>query len=252
MSVAADTARTRTSRRQSLRLMMGAAMLPAMGMGFPLRAVAKGERFVPPAGPMRMSRTLLRDLSDGAEIVVRREWEVRFGRALDGYTVTGDQLSVEVQAPPTLQFLARIEKDREEAGLFPLSVTLNGMIADSSEPSEQPSFDLAIERTVERINKSDLSADKVRMSRQALSELQKTAAEFTTRVPRDLFRPQQLHWREDRKVNLPRGQTGPISVVFDARRNAATELMERTERQVISPLAGSSRTSSEIWELHWG
>lgn len=247
------------SRRRSLRVMGGAAMVPLLALGWPRLALGAQASFEPPAAPMRLSRTLVRDLPGGAEIMVRRRWMVEFRPSADGFTLSGQQTSVEVETPPTLGFLAQLEEKRIEAGLFPMALSPGGMIVtgDQAPDSEMPDsempdsemFDRAILAAARHIDHAGLPADDARQAIEALSALQKSAANLTSKVPRDLFRPLRPHWQVDRNIDLPNGRSGGIAVIFDARMDAAGQLMEQYERRVVSSIGSSSRTSSELWEL---
>lgn len=237
------------SRRQSMRLMIGAAILPTLVMGLPRLARAAGSGFDPPSGPMRLSRTLIRDLPDGAVISVRREWEVRFSPAADGFSVSGRQTAVEVEAPPVLEALRQLEKQRKETNLFPLMLLPSGLIAAGGQEADAELFDLAVAEAAKLINRSALSAGDASVTGKSLAVLQKSVAVLLSRVPHDLFRPGQSHWQDDREVVLPQGQTGTVSVMFNAQMNASGQLMEQSERRIVSTIGTSSRTSSETWEL---
>ena len=237
------------SRRQSLRAMIGAAVVPALALGFPRLVVAAGGQFDPPAAPMRLTRTLVRDLPDGAEISVKRDWEVRFIRTMAGFSLNGRQIAVEVEAPPALEFLGQLEKKRQESSLFPLALSPNGMIAADGQKPDSELFDLAIAGAAQRISQSALSADSARLTGESLAALQKSATDLISRLPLDLFRPGQLHWQDNRTVALPQGLTGTVSITFDSRLDAVGQLMEQSERRIVSSIGGSSRTSSEIWQL---
>ncbi|MXP44493.1 hypothetical protein [Allopontixanthobacter sediminis] len=237
------------SRRQSLRLIAGAAIMPLMAGAFPRIAAAAENPFDPPAIPMLLSRTVLRDLPDGAQISVHRSWEVRFERERDGFSVNGSQISVEVDAPPTLLALAQMEQSREEIGLFPMVLSTDGTVIGGEESPGSIWFDRAVSETAEQIEAARIPGTEAEKVLGALSALHRSATGLTGKVPRDLFRPRSLEWQLDRTMDLPGGLSGTIAVLFNARLDAAGGLMERCERQIVSTIGGSSRTSSEIWNL---
>ena len=240
------------SRRESLRMMTGAAVIPVLALGGPRLALGSEIPFEPPTSPMRLSRTLVRDLPDGAEILVKRCWAVVFAPAAGGFSLSGQQTSVEVETPQSLEFLAQLEKERVEAGLFPMALSPGGMIMAGEQRVASEIFDHAVAAAARQIDGAGLSPDDTRMTAQALSDLQKSAAELTSKVPHDLFRPDQPHWRINRNFDLPNGLSGSVAVTFDARMDAAGQLLEQCERRVISSIGSSSRTSSELWELARG
>lgn len=243
------------TRRKLLQLIAAAAVAPIIALNIPRSAMAAiGGQFDPPITPMLLSRTIVRELPDAAQIVVRRAWEVRFKPTATGFSVSGQQVSVEVEAPPALEFLAQLEEQRQETSLFPLMLSSAGMISSdgpetASDGDDAALLDLAIAEAAGRIEHSKASADAGGTARAFLSALQGSSTRLTSKVPRDLFRPQQSYWQNERTIELPQGLKGTVSVTFDARMNAAGELMERAERRVVSSIGGSSRTSSEVWEL---
>lgn len=241
------------SRRQSLKLLVGAAFTPGLALGRSHMAFAADTPFDPPAAPMRLTRRLIRGLPDGSEIQVERSWDIVFARTAGGFMVSGQQTSVTVETPPSLEFLAELERNRLETGLLPMALGPDGMIAGGEPETSSAFYDRAVAQAAARINRSGFSGDAAHRVRDALSALQKSLAEWGGKVPRDLFRPQQLHWQVLRGVDLPGGPgdnlAGQIAVTFDARMDAAGQLMEQRERRVVSTLGGSSQTSSEEWWL---
>ncbi|MDZ4308510.1 hypothetical protein [Allopontixanthobacter sp.] len=239
----------RQSRRESLRLIAGAAAMPMLAAVFPRFASAAVRAFDPPASPMNLTRTVLRDLPGGTRITVRRSWEVRFSRVEDGFSLTGRQISVDVDVPPRLQALAQMEQSREETGLFPMILSPDGVITGGEENPDSTWFDRAVGKAAEQIEGARMPEAETERIMAALSALQSSATGPTGKVPRDLFRPQPLQWQVNRDVELPGGLSGTIAVLFDARMDAAGQLMAQSERRILSAVGGSSRTSSEIWAL---
>lgn len=154
-----------------------------------------------------------------------------------------------MDTPPSLQFLAKIEQERIETGLFPITLSSGGMITTGEQNPSSEAFERAVMAAARHINQAALAADDARLTIEALSALQKSASELTSNLPSDLFRPRQPHWRVDRNIDLPNGLSGNVEVTFDARMDAAGQLMEHCERRIVSSIGGSSRTSSEMWEL---
>src|SRR5687768_14615177 len=115
-------------RRTVLRLATGALLLP-LASAVAAHPASPLSRFSPPDGPMLYSRRLERMLVDGAIFSVVRRFEVRFEHRAGGYQVDGRQIDVEVEAPEQLAAFARIEREREERGLFPLLLDEGGTIA---------------------------------------------------------------------------------------------------------------------------
>jgi hypothetical protein len=245
----------RATRRQTLRFVAAATVVPALGLGFPrLTMAAEGGRFSPPTAPMLLSRQIVRELPNGAQIVIKRVWKVSFAPTATGVSVIGQQVSIDVKAPPTLEFLAQLEEQRQETNLFPLTLSAAGMIASNSNLAviDMANVELvqrAIAGAEERIESIELNGDAEGLGQKFLSSLQGSGAELASKVPSDLFHPQQSDWQNEREIDLPQGLTGTVLVIFEAKMNAAGECMERVERRVISSVGESMRSSSEIWEL---
>ena len=201
----------RAARRQTLRFVAAAAVVPALDLGFPrLTMAAEGGRFNPPTAPMLLSRQIVRELPDGAQIVVKRVWRVRFAPTATGFSVIGQQVSIDAKATPALEFLAQLEEQRQETNLFPLTLSAAGMIAANSNSAviDLANVELvqrAITRAAERIESIELSADAVGLDHRFLSSLQGSGAEFASKVPRDLFHPRQSYWQNEREIDLPQG-----------------------------------------------
>jgi hypothetical protein len=86
------------------------------------------RQFVPPAGEIVLARSLIRELSDGKQIVVSRRYRISFVPIAGGYRVEGDLLGVTVEAPPILASLADLERRRADPGLFPMELGKDGLL----------------------------------------------------------------------------------------------------------------------------
>ncbi len=148
-----------------------------------------------------------------------------------------------------LETLARLEKSRLETGLFPMSVLPDGTIAAGEQNPDAVWFDRAVGEAARQIESAMMPASEEEKVMDALATLHRSATGLAGKVPRDLFRPQPLHWRTDRDVALPGGLSGTISVSLAARMGPSGQLTERSERQIVSTIGDSRRTSSETWSL---
>ncbi len=227
----------------------GAALVPLLAGNRSASAQIAGGRFNPPAGPMRLTRQLSRQLADGAQIVIERTWEVQFRNQAAGYSLDGRQVAVEVSAPHSLEMLARIERDRTESGLFPIELDRNGLISADAETGSLAPIDQAVSQARKRIEASGLSTKAAADARQFLAYLQKSAADLSSQMPGDLFHPVRPNWQENRTIRLPHGQTGSVSVSFTAITNPEAGLMERAQRIIVTEIGEASRTSRENWKL---
>ena len=76
----------RKDRRDALRLVMAAAVAPTL-CATRLSAATPDRLIAPPSNPMRYSRTLARDLVDGRQVIVTRDFDVTFRRFAGGFMV---------------------------------------------------------------------------------------------------------------------------------------------------------------------
>jgi len=240
------------TRRQSLQLIAGSALLPALAGGWPLAARAAAASFNPPTTAMNLTRKIVRELADGAMISVARQWLVRFVHDTSkpsGFTVTGRQISVDVIAPTALEFLAKIERQKIEDGLFPMKLGPEGLILSDQNEPDPVLIDRAATLALARINATQLGSHDGKDARQFLTTLQQSAAQLISKLPRDLFRPRQTNWQHERDITLPGGQIGKVSVLFSAQMDAAGGIMQHAQRSIITSIGNASRTSDETWTL---
>jgi len=237
-----------TGRRSVLRGAAAAMLLPAMS-ALPLRAFALGSRFAPPAGPMLYARRLERWLADGAAFVVSRSFEVRFEPVGGGYRVHGRQVEVEVEAPEALAAFVRIEREREERGLFPLLLDAGGTIAAAAGAPLATRLDDAVRAALATLEtRSHGPAERAELVR-FVNAFHQSAGQLMTELPRDLFAPADTPRSERREVVLPGGDAGEVAVTFTATRDDATGLMRQAQREVVTLLHGARRRTVESWRL---
>lgn len=236
-------------RRTVLRHAAVAALFPLAAQIPASPLAAAGRRFVPPSGPMRYTRCLTRNLAGGARFRVERSFAVHFTPTAQGCTVTGDQLAVEVEAPEVLAAFARMERERVETGLFPLTLDPWGQITGG--PDLAGSLDLreAVQTARTLISRSTRGIpDKTQMLA-FVSALHQSAAQLTTALPADLFVPVDIPRLQQSEVPLPDGEQGEVTASFTARTDPATGLMVTAERKVITAIAGDRRETVESWTL---
>lgn len=236
-------------RRTVLRHAAVAALLPLAAQVPASPLAAAGRRFVPPSGPMRYSRCLTRNLAGGARFRVERSFAVHFTQTAQGCTVSGEQLAVDVEAPAVLADFARMERERVEAGLFPLMLDQWGQITGG--PDLAGSLDLAEAEQTARamIGRSSRGIpDKAQMLA-FVSAVHQSAARLTTALPADLFVPVNIPRLKQSGVALPDGEQGEMIASFTARTDPATGLMVSAERKVITAISGDRRETVESWTL---
>ena len=97
-------------------LTMRALLLAGIAAAAPLSAgqladphELRESQFIPPAGPMVLTRTVWRELGDGAAIKVARTYRITITSDGDGYLVDGQPIATTVDAPKQVAALAEIE-----------------------------------------------------------------------------------------------------------------------------------------------
>jgi hypothetical protein len=235
-------------RRAVLRLAAGALLLPWASV-VAAHPASPSSGFAPPDGPMLYIRRLERALAGGARLVVARSFAVRFRHAADGFRVEGQQVGVEVEAPEQLAGFARIEREREERGLFPLSLDAAGLIADGTGVPLATRLDAAVRETLATLEARPYDAAERAALVQFVNAFHQSAGQLVTELPRDLFAPAETPRSESRAVALPGGDSGEVVVTFSAARDPSTGLMRQALREVVTELHGDRRRTLESWHL---
>ena len=235
-------------RRTMLRGAAAAMLLP-LAAAAGAHSAKPGARFSPPDGPLRYTRRLERALPGGRSLVVSRSFAVRFRHADGGFLVDGEQLAVEVEAPEMLAGFARIEREREELGLFPLLLDAEGTIAGTEGIPLATRLDEAVRETLAALESQPHSeAERAELVR-FVSAFHQSAGRLVTELPRDLFAPPDAPRTEHGEVALPGGELGEVTVTFTALRDPATGLMRQALREVVTALEGDRRRTLESWRL---
>jgi hypothetical protein len=238
----------RADRRAVLRFAAGAVLLP---LAAPARAhpASGGEGFSPPDEPMLYTRRLERMLPGSARFTVERQFEVTFEHWAQGFRVGGRQLGVVVDAPEALAAFARLEREREEQGLFPLQLHADGTIAGAAGTPVATRLDAAVRETLALIEaRKREPAERAELIR-FVQAFHQSAGRLVTELPRDLFAPAPDPRTDRRQIVLPGGSSGEVTVTFAAARDPATGLMRKALREVVTALQGERRLTLETWQL---
>jgi hypothetical protein len=231
------------TRRAVLRSALGLALFPLVP---PRAARASAEAagpIAPPAGEMIYRRTLQRQLPGGAMLATTRDFRVRFSAGPAGYQVEGTQVRARVEAPASLASLARLEEQRVEGGIFPLTLDHHGHILDGAGMTMTEQVSLALEDVRQRF------ATTGREVHELLGALTAGSSRFAAYLPHDLFAPAHDDVERRETIILPWGQAGEVRMRFSASRDPDSRLMRLATRDVITTLDGDERRSTERWEL---
>ena len=239
----------RTDRRELLRWGMGLAVLPILAgrrvQAMDLLAADAAQPIAPPTRSMIYRRSVLRDLPGGARLTVTRDFQVHFSPlATGGYQLDGQQTRAQVQAPAGLTALARLEEQRVEGGIFPLTLDRLGRIVDGEATRPDSNLAAALLAMRERLAQDGPEAQEM------LAALPADGHLLSAEMPHDLFAPPLDQVEQQQTVPLPWGDAGNVRVRFTATRDPATRLMRQARREVVTTLAGDERRSAEQWELY--
>ena len=212
----------------------------------PPSAPASPVRFMPPSGPVMVSRTLIRALPDGKEVRTVRRYRVWFSPDGEGFRIDGELAEVKVEVPPILEGLAAIERSRTDPGLFPVRLDGAGHIQPDLATTDDGARVRAAALGQVMLNQATL-APPTRAQASAMLQQVSIAAAGQTAWPADLFNPAEAERRERRALALPGGQQGSVEIAITASGRSPGRLPGRVERLVVTELDGTRRTSREVW-----
>jgi len=228
---------------------MAAAVAPTL-CATRVSAATPDRLIAPPGGPMRYTRTVVRDLVDGAQLTATREFDVSFRRFAGGFMMEGQQVRVSVDAPAGLAAFARLEEARDETALFPIALDPFGQILSSqiAQPTGE-NLQTAVREALNLIASQPISADEREQLSRFVSAMQVASQRVIAHLPTDLFAPAETSRRDERLVALPGGVEGKLATLYECQRDAGTGLMRAASRDVVTIVADSSRGTSESWSL---
>lgn len=237
--------------KSSLVLLAGmSAVAPLVGAGIEAPVFAQSATgFAPPSTPMTLSRTVIRELSDGKQIVVTRSFRVQFVAKRNGFTLEGAPVGVTVDVPPVLEPMADLERQRSEPGPFPVQVNSQGLI-DDADTGGLPNREA-------RQNAHEVGSNMLRaapLSEQTRAETLKTLASFVSDPhgspwPVDLFSAKEPERHLHRNVAMADGSQGEVDVVLRIPKWLPCGMPAMFERVITTDLAGTRRVSREVWRL---
>lgn len=239
------TGRSLTRRHALLFAMSGLAV----GGGLHAIPAFGAEVVAWPTQSLRLTRRLSRGLRDGKAIVVTRSWRIEFARQGKGAAVSGEQLSVLVDAPPKLAQLSQLEEQRSTLGLFPILLAPDGTIMAAGTGTTRQTMDAAIATAQEIFAEQGFSATNVAEQGQILAQMQRAGASLLDEMPGDLFYPATEPFRDIRRIALPDGGSGEFEVSWEASIYEDSLLLKTARREVVTRIGTSARRSSEDWSL---
>jgi len=236
-------------RRDVLKWAGASALASLAGFAIVPPVAAANRPIIVPAGTMRLSRRVTRELDPQVAIVVTREWRIAFSHIEGGWLVSGDMVAVDVDVPPALNALADIERQRDTPECFPIELDESGLIRRSDGPQLSLDLDTAAHEAelVLTANGSDIS--KQRDLRSFVSQLQMSASSLITRFPQDLFFPSGDDIVEKREMTLPGGITGLVRMDYSAKLQQGSQLLRSSVRTITTSVGGETRRSVEEWNL---
>lgn len=204
-------------------------------------------RFAPPLEQLILSRTVIRELSDGKQIKITRRYAVRFAPVESGFLLDGKLVDVTVDVPPLLSSLAEIERKRDETGMFPVRIDSDGTIlaGQGSVQIDRGQREEMTARATAVMAGTGMPRENLQLGVRFVS--QTLQAPPRSPWPVDLLRIPPGEHRQSRTVALAGGAEGRIEVVTKVEGLLPCGLPSSIERTVVTMLAGTRRVSREIW-----
>jgi hypothetical protein len=241
MTLAAD-------RRALLRWAMAAALAPAFASRAGA-AVTAGRTIAPPTGPMTFTRRLQRALPGSNKLVVSRSFAIDFTATATGWTVSGEQSGVSVEAPERIAALAALERQRVETGLFPLALDRTGMVVGAPDARPAKELDEAVAIVGRMLDNAGIASGERAELDSFVRAVHEAGARMTSQFPGDLFAPRDDDAHATRELALPGGGAGTIEVSFTALTDPATGLMREARREIVTSIGNDRRLTREDWSL---
>lgn len=227
-----------------------AALVPLAAAHWDFAAAAEAPRgFSPPTTPMVLSRTVIRELGDGKQIVVKRSFRVQFVAAPDGFVLTGTPIAISVDVPPVLARLGELERQRSDSGPFPLLIDRGGLIhtTASSDPADAKARQDARQTATGMIQAAAMPDATKRDAVGMIGSM--SADSHSSPWPIDLFTAHDSERRQHRSVTLSDGSLGDIDVLLRVGNWLPCGMPALFERIITTNLAGTRRVSREVWSL---
>lgn len=229
-------------------LLAGAAVLT-----LPAGAATGEPAFAPPADkPLILSRTVVRELQDGAAIVATRRYRIAFRAVDEGWQIDGSLIASDIAVPPSLARIAAFERGRPDEALFPIFLDRTGRIVAAPPTESQPSSPLPDRKAFAGAMRATSRVFPRTVGDGFLAQLNATAVKPATREsgwPEALFLPHGLFGVSEQSFRLPDGSDGSVLILLDSDAEPARATMRRARRTVITQIAGTRQVAREEWTL---
>lgn len=237
--------------RASAFLLASVALLAVLGSQSANIAAAQAPqlRFSPPSSPMVLSRTVIRELSGGEQVLVKRRFRVQFLADGEGFVLTGVPIDVSVEVPPVLARLGELERQRSDQGPFPILIDSQGLIhlAIARKDADLLARKVGQQAANAMISAAPMPALRKREGEQMLGQL--AIDPRTSPWPTDLFAASNGERRQHSTIALPDGSQGEVEVLLKVAGLLPCGMPASFERVITTQLAGTKRVSRELWTL---
>lgn len=236
----------RISRRRTLAMALGAMA----GAGLPGGSVLATTGLPIPPGAMTFRRRLERSLRGDAVLVVERSWVIEFTRQGLGISVRGTQVTVAVDAPPSLARLVEIEESRSTSEMWPILLSETGEIVAAGDAVGERDVGRALEAARNMIANAQIVPREREMRLSVLEQFGQAGDSISAQMPADLFYPSTKPLHMVRAIDLPDGMTGEFEVTYTSRSAPESGWLDRAERQVVTRVGDSEKRTREEWVMH--
>lgn len=214
----------------------------------PLLADDAARAFKPPPGKLILTRTVVRALPDGKQILIRRSYAITIRAAGEGFRAEGHIAAIKVEVPPKLEPIAAVERGRWIDDPFPITLGRDGQILSvTTSPAEAATRAQGAEASIKVLRNEQLDPAERRRREAFVTALARTGT--GTLWPADLFNPPEDHTEAERALTLPDGRTGTVVTRTTVSGRFPGGVPRRFERLVTTQLDGHDSASTETWTV---
>lgn len=231
-----------------LAFRLGACLAVSLSALAPVLAEDAATHFSPPPGKLILTRTVVRGLPDGKQILIQRSYTVMIRAAGSGYRVDGHIAAIKVEVPPKLEPIAAVERGRWIDDPFPMALGRDGQIlSTTTRPAEAVARAQGAQASVSVLKQQQLDPAELRRREAFVEALARSGTGMLW--PSDLFNPPEDHTRSQRALTLPDGKTGTVITQITIGGRFPGGVPRRFERTVTTQLGGHDSTSTETWTI---